>query len=41
MLPIGFVLIPDNDLDRVRAYEDDIERALGQVGPGTVIRVEP
>jgi len=38
---IGFVLIPDNDLDRVRAYASAIERAIRQVGPGRVIRVEP
>ena len=36
---IGFVLIPHNDVDRIRPYADDLRRAVEQASPGIVLRV--
>ena len=36
---IGFLLIPHNDLDRIRPYADELRRALERASPGMVLRV--
>src|SRR3972149_1639765 len=36
---IGFVLIPHNDLDRIRPYADEPRRALERASPGMVLRI--
>lgn len=36
---IGFVLIPDNDVDLIRSYAARLRAALEDVRPGMVIRV--
>lgn len=39
--PVGFVLIPDNDVDLVRSYADLLRAAIDQAKPGVVVRVGP
>ena len=36
---IGFVLVPHNDVDLIRAYADELLDAVGNVTPGKVERV--
>lgn len=36
---IGFVLVPHNDLDRIRPYAEDLLDAIERASPGTVVRV--
>jgi len=36
---IGFVLIPDNDVDRIRPYSERLEAAISEVTPGSVVHV--
>lgn len=38
---IGFVLIPDNDVDLIRPYADRLPSAVNAATPGTVVRIEP
>lgn len=38
---IGFVLIPDNDVDQIRRYADRLSAAIDAARPGSAIRVEP
>ena len=37
--PIAFVLIPDNDVDMTRNYADELDAAIAEAAPGTVVRV--
>jgi hypothetical protein len=36
---VGFVLIPDNDVDLIRPYADQVRAAIEEVRPGTIVRV--
>lgn len=38
---IGLVLIPHNDVDRIRPYVDALRDAVTRAVPGAVIRVTP
>jgi uncharacterized protein DUF5615 len=38
---ISFVLIPHNDVDRIRPYADDLRLAVDEAAAGTIIRVTP
>ena len=37
---VAFVLIPHNDVDRIRRYADDLRRAVDGAAAGLVVRVE-
>lgn len=37
---IGFVLIPDNDVDLIKPYADRLLHAIDTAAPGTVIRID-
>ncbi len=36
---IGFVLIADNDVDRIRPYAERLVEAISEVRPGSVVHV--
>jgi hypothetical protein len=38
---IGFVLIPDNDVDLIRPYADRLLQVINTAAPGIVIRIDP
>ncbi len=37
---IGFVLIPDNDVDLIRLYVARLQSAIDEAGSGVVIRID-
>ena len=36
---VGFVFIPHNDIDRIRAYADALAEAVATITPGRVVRI--
>lgn len=39
--PIGFILIPDNDVDLIRPYSERLQTAIAASLPGSVLRIGP
>lgn len=36
---VGFVLIPHNDIERIRAYAEVLSEAVATITPGRVVRI--